>query len=272
MEKYSGRLLTNEEDYLNAFSGILHNFEELYHENFIWGLPESLFSSALTWPCETSPPSARKKRRTGLQSFIQVDGTSAKCPFPSWSWVGWVCEVYLAQCSDELQPNATGLEFYKINEKGHLKLLQEEKAPCGENAPVLRTWKGMESMVITENIPQEFLSTPHAHAALFFWSSIATLRVQHEDVRFPSERKVYGSNDLDFAARWKQLPASLSETSNVFSAVVVGDTDTWGGHKDYLNIMLVSWVEGIAYREGMLSMLETNWVKLDRTWRQITLC
>ena len=161
---------------------------------------------------------------------------------------------------------------YKINKKGHLKLLQEEKAPCGENAPVLRTWKGMESMVITENIPQEFLSTPHAHAALFFWSSIATLRVQHEDVRFPSERKVYGSNDLEFAARWKQLPASLSETSNVFSAVVVGDTDTWGGHKDYLNITLVSWVESIAYREGMLSMLETNWVKLDRTWRQITLC
>ena len=272
VEKYSGRNFAKEEDYLNAFSGILEKFRELYNEHFVWGLPESLFSSALTWPCETSPPLARKKRRTGLQSFRQVDGTSAKCPFPSWSWVGWIGEVYLAQCSDELQPNATGLEFYNIDEKGHLKLIQEEKAPSGQNAPVLRTWRGMENMAITDNIPQGFLSTPQAHAALFFWSSNATLRVQHDDVRFPSERKVYGSNDLEFAARWKQLPASLSETSNVFSAVVVGDTDTWGGHKDYLNIMLVSWVEGIAYREGMLSMLETDWVKLDRTWRQIVLC
>ena len=54
--------------------------------------------------------------------------------------------------------------------------------------------------------------------------------------------------------------------------MVVGDTDTWGGHKEYLNIILVSWVEGIAYREGMLSMLESDWLKMDWTWRQITLC
>ena len=269
--KYSGRLFTNEEDHLSAFSSILEHFRVLCDEHFVWGLPEPLFSSALTWPCETSPPSARK-RRTGLHPCTQVDGTSAKCPFPSWSWVGWVCEVYLAQCSNELQPNATGLGFYNINEKGHLKLIHDEKAPSGEDAPVLRTWRGMENMAITDNISQGFLSTLQAHAALFIWSSIATLRLQHDDAKFPSQRKVYGSNDLEFAARWKQLPASLSKTSDVFSAVVVGDTDTWGGHKDYLNIMLVSWVEGIAYREVMLSMLETDWVKLDRTWRQIILC
>lgn len=272
VEKYSGRHFKNEEDYLNGFAGILQNFKKLYNEDFVWGLPESLFSSALTWPCETSPPSARKKKRTGLHSFKQLDGMAAKCHFPSWSWVGWVCEVYLAQCSDELQPNATGLEFYKIDEKSRLRLIREQKAPSGGDAPFLRTWKGMESMAITENIPPGLLGKPQAYAALFFWSSIATLRVQHDDVRFPSERKIYGSNDLEFAARWKQLPASLSASSNVFSAVVVGDTDTWGGHKDYLNIMFVSWVEGIAYREGMLSMLESDWLRLDRMWKQVTLC
>ena len=197
---------------------------------------------------------------------------AAKCHFPSWSWVGWVCEVYLTQCSDELQPNATGLEFYTMDEKGHFRLIREQKAPSGGDAPLLRTWKGMESMAITENIPQWFLGKPQAYAALYFWSSIATLRVHHGDVTFPSERKIYGSENLEFAAQWKQLPSSLSAVSNVFSAVVVGDTDTWGGHKDYLNIMLVSWVEGIAYREGMLSMLESDWLRLDRTWRQITLC
>ena len=272
VEKYSGRLFTKEEDYLSGFAGILQNFRELYNERFVWGLPESLFSSALTWPCETSPPSAKHKKRIGLHSFKQADGISVKCQFPSWSWVGWVCEVYLAQCSDELQPNATGLEFYIIDEKGHLQLIQEQKAPSGGDSQVLRTWKGMETMAITENIPQAFLGKPQAYAALYFWSSIATLRVHHGDVRFPSERKVYGSKYLEFAGRWKQLPSSLSAISNVFSAVVVWDTDTWGRHKDYLNIMLVSWVEGIAYREGMLSMLESDWLKLDRTWTQVTLC
>ena len=38
------------------------------------------------------------------------------------------------------------------------------------------------------------------------------------------------------------------------------DEDTYGGHNDSLNIMLISWFEGIAYREGMLSMLESDWI------------
>ena len=117
VEKYSGRLFTNEEDYFSGFAGFLQNFRKLYDEHFVWGLPESLFSSA---------------------------------------------------------------------------------------------------------------------------------------------------------ARWKQLPSSLSATSTVLGAVVVGDTDTWGRRKHYFNVMLVSWVEGIAYREGMLSMLESDWLRLDRTWKQIT--
>ena len=271
VEKYSARLFTNEEDYLNGFAGILHTFRELYNERFVWGLPESLFSSALTWPCETSSLSS-VTRRIGLHSFKDADGTSVKCQFPSWSWVGWVCEVYLAQCSHELQPNGTGLEFYIIHEKGHLQLIQQQKAPSGGDASVLRAWKGTESTPITENIPQGFLSKPWAYSALFFWSSIATLKVQHGHFRLSSERKIYGSQDLEFAARWKQLPSGLTAMSNVFSAVVVGDTDTWTRRKDHLNIMLVSWVKGIAYKEGMLSMMESDWLRLDRTWKQITLC
>ena len=269
VENYSTRLFVNEEDYLHGFSGISQTFTKLYNEHFVWNLPESLFSSALTWPTENLTPST--KRRVGLHSFKRANHT-IKCRFPSWSWVGWVCEVYLAQCSDKLQPNATGLEFYTIDEKGHLRLIQEQKAHVGEDAPGLRPWKGMDSMVLTENIPRELLNSPQAQAALFFWSSIATLKVFHGEVRFPVERKVYGSNGLEFSARWKHLPSSLSATSNMFSAVVVGDTDTWGGYKDHLNIMLVSWVEGIAYREGMLSMLESDWLRLDRAWEQITLC
>ncbi len=131
----------------------------------------------------------------------------------------------------------------------------------------------MESCIpVTENIPQGFLHTPQAQAALGFWSSAATLRVYPSEVEFPSQRRVYGSKDLEFAVRWKQLPTGLSATSNIFSAAVVGDTDTWGGLRDHLNIMLVSWAESIAYKEGMLSMLESDWLTLDRAWKQITLC
>ncbi len=175
VENYSARLFRNEEDYLHGFTGILKIFRKLCNEPFVWGLPESLFSSALTRPCATSPSSA--KRRVGLHSFHKVDGTTTTCRFPSWSWVGWACEVYLAQCSDELQPNATGLKFYSVDEKGQLSLIQERKATFEGDAPVPRPWKGMESCVpVTENIPQGFLYTPQSQAALCFWSSVAILR------------------------------------------------------------------------------------------------
>lgn len=75
----------------------------------------------------------------------------------------------------------------------------------------------MESMAITENIPLGLLGRTQAYAALYFWNSIATLRVQHGDVRFPSERKIYGSKDLEFAARWKQLPQILGVDTKIIS-------------------------------------------------------
>ena len=271
VEKFSARVFMKEEDYLNGFTGILQTFRKLDNETFVWGLPESFFSSALTWPCETSPPSAKK--RVGLHSFREVDGTTTRCRFPSWSWVGWVCEVYLAQCSDELQPNATGLEFYSVDEKGQLNLIQEQRAPIEGDAPVPRLWKCMDRLMpVAENIPRGFLHTPQAQAALCFWSSVATLRAYPSEIQSPSQRRVCGSKNVEFAVRWKQLPSSLSATSNIFSAVVVGDTDIWGGDRGYLNVMLVSWAESIAYKEGMLSILESDWLTLDRAWKQITLC
>ena len=163
-----------------------------------------------------------------------------------------------------MQPNATGLEFYTVDERGQFKLIQEQKALVREGAPILRLWKGTERLPFVENIPLGLLNTPQAQAALCVWSSIAILKIDYDEVKFPNDRKVFGSNGLQLSTRWKHLPSNLSATSNTFSAIVVGDTDTWGGRKDYLNILLVSIVDGIAYKEGMLSTLESDWLKLDR--------
>ena len=67
VENYSARLFVNERDYLFGFEAILNVITKLYNEHFIWNLPESYFSSALTWPTKDLDPLA--KRRLGLHSF-----------------------------------------------------------------------------------------------------------------------------------------------------------------------------------------------------------
>ena len=87
------------------------------------------------------------------------------------------------------------------------------------------------------------------------------------------DRNVFtAAGNKGFPVRWKHLPSGLSESQHGYGAIVIGDTDTWGRRTDYLNIMLVSWDFLVAHREGMLSMLESDWLKLDRVWSQITLC
>lgn len=81
--RYMSRNLAYESDRLNGFSRILSEFPPLQGERYIWGLPESRFSSALIWKLEGQP-------RTGaLHTRVSEDGTVLSVPLPSWSWVAW---------------------------------------------------------------------------------------------------------------------------------------------------------------------------------------
>lgn len=66
VESYSYRLLTNQSDALDAFTGILRTIFGTWH---VQGLPVAIFDKALLWQLD-----GRHHRRSA---------------FASWSWVGW---------------------------------------------------------------------------------------------------------------------------------------------------------------------------------------
>ena len=271
VEKYSARFLTHEEDCLHAFASILRALRKTTGEPFLWGLPLTFFSSALTWPCDNLQGSA--KRRTSPFPERQIDGTITRYQFPSWSWVGWVCEVYFAQCSDSLQLDATGLEFYCTDRNGGLEKILEESAPEEETDHSQRPWKGTESVITPEEIPFWLFADPRLRSAICFWSSVAPLKVDHGEVEYPNRRRIYSDDSQEFAVHWKHLPGTLSRLINTFDGIVIGDTDTWGTHKDFLNVSLVSWVDNVAYREGLISILELDWLRVsNRIWKSVVLC
>ena len=81
VESYSDKLLTNESDALDAFTGILRT---IFGTRHIQGLPVAMLDHALLWQ-----PDGRHYRRSG---------------FASWSWIGWSGRVrWLRNLQSELK-------------------------------------------------------------------------------------------------------------------------------------------------------------------------
>ncbi|KAH8892717.1 HET-domain-containing protein [Thozetella sp. PMI_491] len=74
VEQYTTRQLTFNSDILFALEGLLNIFEQSFGSKHVFGLPETLFDTALLWR-----PTQRLKRR------VCANGSQ----FPSWSWAGW---------------------------------------------------------------------------------------------------------------------------------------------------------------------------------------
>jgi hypothetical protein len=77
---YTRRNMTKQQDGENAMRGILGYIEFLFVGDFVQGLPESEFDSALLW-CPIGPLRRRVEEITGTPLF------------PSWSWLGWIGPV-----------------------------------------------------------------------------------------------------------------------------------------------------------------------------------
>lgn len=89
---YCFRVMTKQEDALNAFDGILQRLESMYGSGFFWGLPEADFQWGLLWQAQ-----APSQQREG---------------FPSWSWAGWMCPMWPGEPRDYTKPNEFQIQLH----------------------------------------------------------------------------------------------------------------------------------------------------------------
>lgn len=82
VEDYTQRLLSDPNDGLNAFSGILTAMSEFFPNGFYQGLPEFFFDIALLW--KASHPAGKE---IVMPSRRSKDSSTSK--FASWAWAGW---------------------------------------------------------------------------------------------------------------------------------------------------------------------------------------
>jgi hypothetical protein len=208
--QYTRRILTKEEDILNAFLGILSRLEDVIGTHF-WGLPSKEFGCALLW--STTLPLPIKRR----------------CSFPSWSWAGWVYasdipregiihdDIYqelgpwhernsILTCynvGDDTKIHC--FEHYNIDRVTSMRLRAIEEG-------VLSSWPdlSMEKAIYKHFTPPkthehlldlyisfERRSGPPLSHFVFFWTSCATLHVDRE----PKDKWKGNSSIGNFAIR-----------------------------------------------------------------------
>ncbi|KAG0624160.1 hypothetical protein M758_3G228400 [Ceratodon purpureus] len=262
VEVYSVRKLTYEKDGLDAFAGILQHFEKQAGQNFLWALPASLLSTAIMWPCELSAT-----RRLDSCTLRSEDGTVTRCPFPSWSWVGWVGEVvFVALFLGNLKSETVDLIFYHLDGSGLPRIIVQAAAATQSLSQISIRKDDDRTIVTPEDIPESVLTRSIARNILFFWSSAAILHVRHE-VDKPSlscKGKVVPS-------LWSHEPLSHPGHEEEAEFVVIG-RESPKRKEDRLALLLVSWENGVAYRRGLVRIKISDWVELgNRVWKMIIL-
>jgi len=81
VSRYNRRDLTFAADAIDAFAGVLSDLSRVFTSGFISGLPVFCFDAALLW------------QPWGLAQKRFNDSMADSYDLPSWSWVGWHCDV-----------------------------------------------------------------------------------------------------------------------------------------------------------------------------------
>jgi hypothetical protein len=291
VEVYSQRNLTQESDGLDAFRGILSAFEHHSAMEFFWALPTKYLGAALTWPAHDE--TIRVRRRVGLCKFSDINGKVVECPFPSWSWVGWIGKIHFDEVFGKLTSRHAHLIFYRITHEGEVQVIQQSSdfAEKYEGSSLLRgevdlppkpIWRDSSNTEITKSdIPSEILQNKISATVLAFWSSVAVVRLQYvysarTSDSSPQEAKpTIVQGGVEVKVMWGQSPRHPSglEVEDVRLVVIGRNTLSLLRRKEQLVAVVADkdFDKGLTYRRAMVTIDEEDWNSLQRTWEKIFL-
>ena len=243
---YATRELTNEDDALAAFTGIIRALEPSLGK-FLWALPQTSFGASLLW--DTNVPYPIRQRSQ----------------FPSWSWVVWSHDTRDYNKGEGLRFPASwygevdsAITFYYLNEGELVKYTSGTISPSHLRPDLLAHL--IPSDLMNETLPSSVrLLHKRASQLLCFSTSSVHLLVDMDSFSYydPYLRE---TRDAHYAVRdssgsqigdvllfreWRQnQPAELE-------FILIGH------HKKYrwLYPMLIEWIDGIARRVQVLRTL-----------------
>lgn len=291
VQMYSQRKLSYESDGLDAFKGILSVLGQISGLEFLWGLPTFFLGAALTWPAHDETIQVRK--RTAFCKYSDSSGNIIECPFPSWSWVGWVGKVHFDEVFGILTSRHAGLVFHRIHPNGMTEVIQQNtefkekypSSPWNKEEPDIPQpdWRDESQTTITKSdIPDSVFSRNLSAIVLGFWSSSAVVTVHYKhsgrdwDLALRDHDPKILQNGQELKALWGQIPRHPPEMkSEVVRFIIIGrDTLSSSRAKEELVAIMADLEtdEGLAHRRAIVTVRESDWNALDnKVWERIFL-
>jgi hypothetical protein len=277
---YTSLQLTYQEDGLNAISGVLAALEMRSGFKFLWGLPTAMLSAALAWESHSDDDailSSRNRRRTAKHMLGPTQNRNLHCPFPSWSWVGWTGKVWIRLDKSAISRQSSPI-FFTCSGSKHTQLIKV-KSESESEIQSFWTRSGWEvngdTVVRNEHIPDGIGDIVSLSCILAFWADVAEVIIcwQNVDVKWISyheQSKVKAEicqEEVKMISTWGQVPIGVESLSSTDGSLVVIGTNSC-----YVNVLLVSWTDGIAYRHGIATVKESDWIRLRRrVWKPVFL-
>jgi hypothetical protein len=282
--QYSTRQLTDQSDAQSAFSGILRRMEYTNNELYHWGLPHTRFDQAISW----LHGSTRREQRCRL----------GEVTFPSWSWLGWTGFISAPIFHERLHEQTlqgksrSELVFYKLGAEGRVEeikgpalisntaqaqdrdldkdpyqdLRQQWKGPTKVQEPVTIKAKGSRSLSkpLTSNDIATDTTTNRPFrdtSRIVFWTSHARIA--------PKEILKISSGELITPRSGK-----AKKKDSMIDCIVVSRRCEFGKELAVLNLLVVEWSKterNVANRIGVVRIMESDWVTVDREWKLVIL-
>jgi hypothetical protein len=271
---FTRKQLSQRNDRLNAFMGILEEVEKVSGQ-FFQGIPLSCFSNAILWDRDFlwSGFSEVNEGSCQEESGLRIPG------LPSWSWVGWMCDIRLAKDFDD-EPVNGRLRFYGYTPGEGLMELetyqhkQSERQGWGSikgegsgSRPrgVLpkEFWDFEHTEVVLEDLP----ALDHRTPLLCFWTSTATI-----DLRAIGGKNCFKTRTGKTVSLGLRIFVPPGEAKRL-ELIVLGD-------QSYIQldatatvaVIAIRWEGGIAYREpfGLETIAYSDWSEIERRcWKRI---
>ncbi|KAK0105101.1 hypothetical protein ONS95_004536 [Cadophora gregata] len=214
---YTVRQLSYGSDALNAFAGVSRALSLLGKAEYIWGLPKSSFSDALTWSAKGL------QKNPCLQNILRRDGTIVQLPFPSWCWASrtyststeYVGGIDCFERGIALAPHL--IIFYScLTDGGVVRITQvsddseEGSQPKPAGNSMTSKWLGYPRIHNTLKPTSDLSDQETIHSGeLKFWSSVATVYL------FTEKQRLRGKPRTTFlSSRGSILMASAHLDSN----------------------------------------------------------
>ena len=232
IEEYSSRTLTRGQDTYKAFTGLVHILEDLTGAEIFQGLHISAFNRSLCW-------------HNGESSELRSGNE-----FPSWSWLAWTGRSTLA--SQGRQTHIPLVSSYRVrsNKSGEQELTlvtQSLRHDYPSNPLSVRD--------LAINVRSKLRDDYH----IVFWAEAALLDVLHDlyhaDPELKRSVKDYGR--IGYMASGGNNRTGVQEFIRI--RIEAYDEFADDKHPRRIQLLMISWQDGIARREGVASFNAREW-------------